>query len=212
MKRFIFIMATLSQLCMHVRSAAQGQCLPRWYIGHTIVGGNDTRSSFTANADTIIAGDEIWLTISSQLICTGECSLQYPETFTWIHNGDTVSSANYLAEDTGLFIGIIRYSGCVSGVYRMNLHVHQAKAVEENTAQNSESTIEFYPTVSTGIFNVKSGIELTKVQIRNSSGNLVFNSDHGVSTVDISHLQEGLYFYYVEDKLRHVQRGKLFKR
>jgi hypothetical protein len=195
------------------RSLAEGSCHPRWYIGQSIYGGNDTRASFSTNIDTVVRADEsIWITVSSQLLCTGDCSLQYPETFTWIHNGDTANSTNYLVEDTGLYIGIIRYSSCVSGSYRIYLHVKQPAPIEPVMEENTESSIELYPTVSSGVYTIKSANELVKVEIRNSSGNLVFTSGHHISSVDITRLPEGVYFYYVEDKTRHVQRGKLVKR
>jgi hypothetical protein len=210
MKRSILI---ISFMAIAAGSHSEGRCNPRWYIGQSIYGGNDTRASFTTSIDTTVAaGGSIWITVSSELLCTGNCSLQYPETFTWIHNGDTVSSANYLVEDTGLYTGIIRYSSCAAGTYRLHLRVRQPVSTEAEAEKNAESNIEIYPTVSSGIYTFKSTDELTKVQIRNSAGNLVFSSDHPVSSVDITRLPEGLYFYYVEDKVRHVQRGKIVKR
>jgi hypothetical protein len=212
MKRSILI-ALLAILVGSFGCYAEGRCIPRWYIGQSIINGNDTRSSYSVNADTTLAsGESIWITVSSQLLCTGDCSLQYPEAFTWIHNGDTVISTNYLVEDTGLYIGIIRYSSCVAGTYRLHLRIKQEAAAETEQKKNTESTIEIFPTVSSGMYTIRSTNELSKVQVRNSAGNLVFSTDHHISSVDITHLSEGLYFYYIEDESRNIKRGKLVKR
>ena len=59
MQQFIFFMATISQLCMHVRSAAQGQYLPRMYKSHTVAGENNLRTPFSVNVDRVMDAADI---------------------------------------------------------------------------------------------------------------------------------------------------------
>jgi hypothetical protein len=191
---------------------AQGQCYPKWYIGSTIYE-QSNRSSLTQTfADTLVeASESIWLTVSSQLFCTGECSPLSPEKFMWIHNGDTVNAGHLLIEDTGLYIGTIRYSGCGPGMFRFNLRVGFKPSISTN-AEKTISDFKIYPTISEGKYTIESSVELAKIQIRNSAGNLVFTKGHHETSIDLTHLPNGIYFYYVEDRLGHTMLGKIVKR
>jgi hypothetical protein len=210
------IIAALFILCCSAaikNVSAQGRCYPKWYVGSNIYGGNDDCTCAVTNLDTLMeAGESIWITVSSQVFCDGECSMDYPETYTWTHKGETISSGNFLVEDTGTYTGIIKYASCGPGLFRMNLRVKFKPVPQVSDADNAAAELFIYPTLSTGVFNIKSGEELAKVQVRDCTGKLVFSDSKNVSMIDLSHLREGIYFYYLEDKSRHSRTGKLVKR
>lgn len=212
MKGFIIALSVLSCLSVPAQVAAQGSCYPRWYIGSNTYGGNEfTRAVMTL--DTVVGAEEsLWITLSSQVLCEDECSMEAPPRFEWMHNGESVSSENYLVEDTGIYTGSIKYAGCGPGYFKITLHVRYKTAPVISDADNAAAELYLYPTLSTGVFNIKSGEALARIIIRDCSGNVVFSESKNISMIDISHLKEGVYFYYLEDKSRHAKVGKIVKR
>jgi hypothetical protein len=216
MKGFIIAISILSGLSLPAQASghpgAQGNCYPRWYIGSNTYGGNEfTRAAMTL--DTVIDAEEsLWITLSSQVLCENECSMEAPPVFAWTHNGESVSSENYLVEDTGTYIGSIKYAACGPGYFRITLHIRYKAAPVVSDVDNAVAELYLYPTLSTGVFNIKAGEALTKIQIRDCSGNIVYSESKNISMIDISHLKEGVYFYYLEDRSRHSRVGKLVKR
>jgi hypothetical protein len=209
-KHYVILLATLFFFSSG-NALAQGRCYPKWYIGSNIYGGHHDCTCAQTTVDTLLDGDDgLWITLSSQLACSGDCSLEQPETYAWIHNSDTVESVNYLVEDTGTYIGIIKYSGCGPGTMRIRIHVGYNSPAAITELNKPELLI--YPSISSGVFKIKSEHPLAKILIRDCSGKVVFSTYESAASIDITYLIDGIYFYYIEDKKQHAKSGKLVKR
>src|SRR3569832_978193 len=184
MKGISIALFILLGLTVSVNVRAEGHCYPKWYIGSNVYEGSDAGTRMSV--DTLVdAGESIWLTLSAQAYCDGECSMASPENYEWIHHGDTTASANFLVEDTGTYTGIIRYSSCGPGLFRISLHVKYSTLTAVSEEENAAAELYIYPTLSTGVFNIKSGEAVAKVQVRDCSGKVVFSDSKNISMIDI---------------------------
>jgi len=76
--------------------------------------------------------------------------------------------------------------------------------------QNSILTFSVYPNPVTDILNIKSGINIIQLEIYNQLGQLIlFESD--TNSIDISNLNQGVYFVKVTDEIGNKRIEKVFK-
>ena len=68
----------------------------------------------------------------------------------------------------------------------------------ESVTETSESTVKVWPNPSTGTLHIDA-TDIDKVEIRNLLGQMVM-SDGKVETIDLSHLEKGVYFLIVSNK------------
>ena len=70
--------------------------------------------------------------------------------------------------------------------------------VLEGITENDQATVQVWPNPTTGILNIKAD-EMDKVEIRNLLGQIVLQTEK-VETIDLSHLEKGVYFLIASNK------------
>jgi hypothetical protein len=74
---------------------------------------------------------------------------------------------------------------------------------------NVKDQLHIYPNPGTGVFNFKTSTELSKIEIVNMLGEIIYSSNTTISQIDISSQPKGIYFVRAEDKKENVYSGKI---
>jgi hypothetical protein len=139
----------------------------------------------------------------------GKDCWDYPLSYEWKKNGVIVSTSQvYTIVDTGSYMARITMQS--GHIQYATLHVGSLQMISVNEISSADK-FSFYPSLSSGIFQIKSEQSLTKIQILDTRGRLVFNESENLSSIDLSGFSAGVYFYYVEDKSGQVYRGRIIK-
>jgi hypothetical protein len=174
---------------------------------------HDYNWNVSFNIDTLIEQSEA-ISISVNYYYTEAGNLcdydnNYPAAYEWKKNGTVVSNSQvYTITDTGFYESrLTMMSGVSKYAY---LHVGYSNVTSVNEL-NTDTKFSFYPSHSSGIFQIKSEQSLSKILISDNVGRQVFNTSENLSSINISGLPVGVYFYYVEDKSGQAYRGRIIK-
>jgi hypothetical protein len=167
-------------------------------------------SSFTFHLDTLLdQSEEISIDVRFHYEEAGKTCYDYPISYQWKKNEIVVSTSEiYTVMDTGMYESrLIMQSGAYKYAY---LHIGYLEITSVNEL-NTETKFSFYPSHSSGIFQIKSEQAVSKILISDNMGRLVFNTSENLSSINISGLPGGVYFYYVEDKFNRAYKGRIIK-
>ena len=173
---------------------------------------------------TFNIGDTINMNVRMNAICfyPGYCgTFQIISSATM--NGNSICPSNncdsvtLTITDTGLYhVEIIiiasSYGGnnCRDQNYQIDLHVHYL-SVNGIAEINNQNTFQFYPSVSSGSFRIKTKEHLKKIVVTDGVGRIVYSSFVPVSEINLSGAADGIYFYAIEDEKGRMFRGKVVK-
>lgn len=78
---------------------------------------------------------------------------------------------------------------------------------------SNPNLFEIYPSLSSGIFNIKSSADHLpkKIFVTDGEGRIVYSSATNFSEINLSDFEVGIYFYAVEDESQKVYWGKIIK-
>jgi len=90
----------------------------------------------------------------------------------------------------------------------INLYTDFCEGVNE---LSNISNVFIYPSISSGLFQIKTNEQLKKILITDGVGRIVFSSSVPVSEINFSNVADGIYFYAIEDDKEMVWRGMIVK-
>ena len=213
----ITLLLGISLFCLNssVLSKCNEDCYV--YVGDQYYWPNTGNYSFTL--DTIINSDRIIsIPVRYYYFETGSDCWVNVASYAWYKNGNFISnSSTYTVTDTGYYVGVfpildssLNSCNCIIDTYYVYLRI--SEFVTTSVGQiNTSPTFFITPSLSSGTYSIKSQTPLTQIQITDAAGKTVFASSQNISSLDLSALRSGIYFYYVEDKSLRVYRGKLIK-
>jgi hypothetical protein len=166
--------------------------------------------------DTLIdPGTTINLPVSITLFGQGSCTCTADSAW-WIYNGNLISnSPNYTITDTGVYYiyqNALGDPGCDYTSYAFSLTLHVAYRSTNSVSELSpQNLVQIYPTISTGIFHVKTdaAFHINKISVRDDTGRIIYSSSTNLSEIDLSNYAVGVYIYQATDDKGHFSRGKL---
>jgi len=121
--------------------------------------------------------------------------------------GDPDPSYSYTAYDTGHYY-MRYYFYFVPHIFDFNVHYSNATGIKNII---NDQSVSIFPTVSSGLFKIKSEKKLKHLHVLDYSGRKVLETDHEFSEIDLSRFSPGIYFYLVTDEKQYCWRGKMIK-
>jgi hypothetical protein len=207
MKQITLIISVLFLLASDV----SGKCYRRhdFYVGAASYWSDN--SSFVFNLDTAIDfSGEFSMNVRYEYSEQGKTCYNTPTAYQWKKNNVIVSTSQiYTITDTGFYEA--RLTMMDGGDKFAYLHVGSSEVTSVNEITQASTHFSFTPSSSTGIFKIETARPLSKVFISDNLGRVVFTSSENISSVDLSAVRNGVYFYYAEDKEGAVFRGRVVK-
>jgi hypothetical protein len=204
------LLLTISLLMSAADVSAKWYRMFYFYIGSNVYSQRTPETLYTFHLDTLVADEQSISIALAYSIYWGDGfeSWDHMTSFSWYMNDVLVSNdSEYVATDTGNYKGV--FINLYSDTLYAYLHIGYDNATSVKEITNS--SFSMYPSISTGVFSLKTKTPLTKIIITDATGKTVFTSTQNLPFIDISNLPEGIYFYYVEDKSLQVYRGRLVK-
>jgi hypothetical protein len=216
MKALYYSFFCLFILCCYSDSVAKCFADNDFHVGNTTYYSSDR--SYTHVIDTAFPeGEPLSFDIEYYYYEAGkECEATIIA-WQWRKNNLVVSNEQvYTVTDTGMYQGIFTvekyyFSSYYTFTKYVTLHVGYSEVTAVNEILYTSAGFVLYPSLSTGIFNVKADNPLSQILISDYTGRIVFSSQNTFSEIDLSNQAAGIYLYYIEDKSHHISRGKMFK-
>jgi hypothetical protein len=211
------VMKTLTLLAgIFLLSFSSSDVLAKCYLQQTFYIGDSQyhsyqSTSYTFHLDTSVSSSQVIsipIHYYGAYVSVDGCD-EWVISYSWKKNGVFVSTAQiYTVTDTGFYEGQFSFSG--GSQKSATLHVGHLVVTSINEL-NTDTKFSFYPSHSSGIFQIKSEQALTNIMISDNMGREVFNTSENLSSINISGLPKGVYFYYVEDKFNRAYKGRIIK-
>ncbi len=118
---------------------------------------------------------------------------------------------NFFINDTGFYS--FNFSTAETMIIFINLHVSRASAILSTTSISNPDLFQIYPTLSSGIFRIKTSADYhpKKIIVTDGEGRIVYTSATNFSEINLTDFATGIYFYAVEDEWQKVYRGKIIR-
>ncbi len=115
------------------------------------------------------------------------------------NQGNEVQDLYFINENHGWFVG-------PSGLY-----IYDNSPSNVGLIKNKDVKFNIYPNPSTGIFNITALANESEITITDYTGKIVFATNFHITEVslDLSHLNKGVYFVNVKNKLHIYQTQKI---
>jgi hypothetical protein len=150
-------------------------------------------------------------------LATGGCADCQFGTITWyggvvMDNGLFFLGHSYLIKDTGSYMVIANAigNGCYSS-FNDTLIINVGYYPTSVSEINNQNIFKLYPSISSGLFQIKTKEQLKKIVVTDGVGRIVYSSATPVSEINLSGVSDGIYFYAIEDEKERVFRGKIVK-
>jgi hypothetical protein len=216
MKKLFLLLLACSLLFCSSHTAAKCYTYNDLYVGSSIY--HSTNYTYTYNLDTSFStDDQINLAIHYYYSRQGEYCYEGIVSQTWYKNGAPVSdSAMYTVTDTGMYQGeflILQNNNGfpINFTKYVYLHIGYYDVTAVSGINSGAIMFAVLPSVQNGVFKVQSSTPLKTIVIGDAAGRIVLMATENLSSLDISRLPSGIYFYYAEDKSLRIFRGRIAK-
>ncbi len=205
MKKIIF---TLVLFVAMISFSAQAESPCRPYL---ILNGIQYSWMTTYVSISINQGDTLICSVAEGSPC-GFCAIDSAIT-NWTFHGITTYVVTIAATDTGTYT-LYAHPASTScglgddGTFYVTVN-YSTTSVAELVSSNG---IEVSPTLSSGIFKIKTADKnLKQLRISDSAGRIVYTSENNFSEINLSNFSSGIYFYALTDEKENVWRGRIVK-